>query len=906
MNKQSFNHLLVVASTMSLIAGSQAVYAQQTADAAAEAPVEEIMVTGFRASLKNSMDIKRSSESIVEAVSSEDIGKLPDKSIADSLMRLPGLATQRLNGRAQVISVRGFSPDFSETLLNGRQQASTNSGRRIEYDQYPAEFTSAAVVYKSPDASVIGQGIAATIDLQTIRPLKYGHQAIQVSARYEENDREPLNSDATNKGNRVTLSYIDQFNDETLGLSIAVSHTDSPTQGEKFNAWGYPNVTDGGPYVIGGVKPFVQSDTVKRDSVIGTLEFTPSDTFSSSVDFFYSEFEEEQLLRGIELPLQWSSAQLQPGYIVDQEANVVTSGTFANVQGVIRSDATLTDATLYSIGWNTKFALGDDWQGEVDLNRSSADRDDEILENYSGYIDGPDTLSFNTTSGGTKFTSTLDYTDASKIRITNLQGWGGDFVPRQIGYDSLPHMDEELNQLKLSASRDLDFGPISKIQVGAAKDTRKKTIDGREQYYFGPHLDSDNNPIFSPLPSKTSVTDLSFIGLGSIISYDPLLPKKEGLYEVVQATRADVLASITSIEEDVTTLFLKAGINSELLGIPVKGNLGVQFVYTDQQSDGSSTSSIDNQLIVLDQSGGDTYSNTLPSLNLTFEITDEDAIKLAAARSLSRPNMVYMTASSQYSFSVINNQIDDVSIETSPWSASGGNPKLRPWIADGVDVSYEHYFDDALGYWSLTGFYKDLKSYVFNDATLMDFSDFAVPAGQTPKMYEGTNTVPTNGSGGYVKGLEATLSITGEMFSDYLAGFGAVYTTSYTDSNIQPANTVSNRLPGLSKRVRGLQLYYERDGLSLRVSQNYRSDFLGDFTSNIGTPEQRIINETTLLDAQIGYTFQGGALDGFAVTLQGYNLNDEPTVSTVDGDQLRVIDYQSYGRSYALNLTYKF
>jgi iron complex outermembrane receptor protein len=279
---------------------------------------------------------------------------------------------------------------------------------------------------------------------------------------------------------------------------------------------------------------------------------------------------------------------------------------------------------------------------------------------------------------------------------------------------------------------------------------------------------------------------------------------------------------------------------------------------------------------------------------------------LAAARTLSRPNMGAMTASSQYSFSTIANEIEDTTIETSPWSASGGNPKLRPWIADGSDISYEHYFDDSLGYVSLAGFYKNLKSYVFNDTTIMDFSEFPTPAGQTPKMYEGVNTVPTNGSGGYVRGLEFTVSLAGEMFSDYLSGFGAVYTASYTESNIQPANTVSNRMPGLSKNVRGLQFYYEENGFNIRFSQNYRSDFLGDFTSNIGTPEQRIINETTLLDAQIGYTFEDGTLDGFSVTLQGYNLNDEPTVSTVDGDQLRVIDYQSYGRSYALNLTYKY
>lgn len=901
MKKRTFNHLLAMASTIGLIAGSQTVYAQETAN-----ETEEILVTGFRASLEKSLEIKRASDSVVEAVSSEDIGKLPDKSITESLMRLPGLATQRVNGRAQVISVRGFSPDYNETLLNGRQQASTNGGRRVEFDQYPAEFASAALVYKTPDAAVIGQGIASTIDIQTIRPLTYGQQAILVSARYEQNEREPLNSDGSNEGNRATLSYVDQFNDDTLGVAFGFSHTDTPVQGEKFNAWGYPNAYDGGPYVIGGVKPFVQSSTLERDSVVATVEFAPSESFSSTLDVFYSEFSEDQLLRGIELPLQWSSAQLQPDYIVDEVANVITSGQFKNVQGVIRNDATFTDSTVYSVGWNTKFSLTDNWEAEVDLHRSVADREDEILENYSGYVAGTDTLTFNTNTNGSTFTPAVDYSDASKIRITNLQGWGGDFVKRQIGYDSMPLLDEELNQLKLSASRDLDFGIFNKIQVGAAYDKRDKTIDGREQYYFGPHLDANGEPIFSPLPSQTGLTDLSFIGMGSIISYDPLAPKREGLYQIIQATRADVLTAITSIEEEVTTFFVKASIDTTWADIPVKGNIGTQVVSTDQMSAGNSASGQQNSLVVVAQEGGDSYTEVLPTMNLTFHVSDKDSVKVAAARSLSRPNMGAMSASSQFNFSPVANSIPGTDIDTTPWTANGGNPKLRPWIADGYDVSYEHYFDDSLGYWSVAGFYKELQSYVFNDATVMDFSDFPVPEGQTPKMYEGINNVPTNGDGGNAKGLELTLSLSGELLSDYLAGFGAVFTSSFTDSNIQPANTASNRLPGLSKKVTGIQFYYENNGFSARVSQNYRSSFLGDFTSNIGSPEQRIVSETTLVDAQIGYTFESGALEGVGISLQAYNLNDEPIVSTIDGDTLRTIDYQSYGPSYAVNVNYKF
>jgi iron complex outermembrane receptor protein len=125
-----------------------------------EETIEVIEVKGFRQSLASSIAIKQESTSFVEAISAEDIGKLPDVSIAESLSRLPGLAGQRVNGRAQVISIRGMGPDFTTTLLNGRQQASSGDNRAPEFDQYPSELINGAVVYKSADASVVGMGLA--------------------------------------------------------------------------------------------------------------------------------------------------------------------------------------------------------------------------------------------------------------------------------------------------------------------------------------------------------------------------------------------------------------------------------------------------------------------------------------------------------------------------------------------------------------------------------------------------------------------------------------------------------------------------------------------------------------------------------------------------------------------------
>ncbi len=205
----------------------------------------EIVVTGIRGAINNSVQAKKENTSIVEVVSAEDIGKLPDLSIAESLSRLPGLATQRLDGRANVVSIRGLAPDFTTTLLNGREQVSASNNRGVELDQYPSELLNGAIVYKTPDASLIGQALGGTIDMRTVRPLAYGKRAIAVGARFEMNDLGKLNPDISDKGYRANISYIDQNADGTLGWAIGYARMQSPTAEERFNAWGYPELTDG-------------------------------------------------------------------------------------------------------------------------------------------------------------------------------------------------------------------------------------------------------------------------------------------------------------------------------------------------------------------------------------------------------------------------------------------------------------------------------------------------------------------------------------------------------------------------------------------------------------------------------------------------------------------------------------
>ena len=244
----------VAAGCAALLLSSTSAYAQQTDTPSLGA----VTVTGIRKGIEDAISVKKNADSIVESISAEDIGKLPDNSIAESIARLPGLSAQRVAGRAQVISVRGLSPDFATTLLNGREQVSTGDNRSVEFDQYPSELLSGVTVYKTPDAGLVGQGLSGTLDMQTVRPLSFGSQVVSFNGRLSQNSLGSA-ANAKSTGNRFSASYIDQFADRTIGVAIGFAHQETPiaeNQVGLYEPWevqGRPGVAPGS-YITDGIK----------------------------------------------------------------------------------------------------------------------------------------------------------------------------------------------------------------------------------------------------------------------------------------------------------------------------------------------------------------------------------------------------------------------------------------------------------------------------------------------------------------------------------------------------------------------------------------------------------------------------------------------------------------------------
>ena len=902
------------ATGLALLLTAGAVHAQDTT-ASSPDTVEEITVTGIRAGIENAIALKKSSSSIVEAVSAEDIGKLPDTSIAESLARLPGLTAQRLDGRAQSISIRGLGPDYNTVLLNGREQVSTGDNRGVEFDQYPSEILSGVLVYKTPDAALIGQGLAGTADLQTIRPLKYGKKVLSANARYEFNSEDKLNPDGKDTGHRLSATFVDQFLNDTLGVAVAVSDISTPTQSRRFNAWGYPT-TASGDLVIGGAKPYVQSNNLKRTGVIGVLEYSPTDKFRTSLDLYYSKFREKQILRGIELPLFWSSATLQPGYTA--EGGLITNGTYTGVKGVMRNDLNTRHTTLKSAGWNIAYDTDNGWTLAADLSHSDAKRSDVIFESYSGTgpsgVGATDTMTFHTTPGaGTTFGSSLDYTDSTLFVLTDPQGWGAGAAGgalTQAGFYNTPSIKDELNAIRLSAKRDLAWGPINKVEFGYNASRREKSKQVHESFLtFGGRI-ADGAPLSRAIPKEALIgtVSLNLIGIKAMLAYDPTYLLDNGVYTLIADQNPAVQTRNWAAKEDVQIAYAKFNIDSTVGSIPVTGNTGLQVVHTDQSSTGTRVNPADTAHPA-NNDGGDKYTYVLPSLNLTFDLSNETFLRFGAARTLARARMDELRASQSFNMNAGN--LTSTDPNNSYFSTDGGNPTLRPYIADGVDLSLEKYFGRS-AYISAAAYYKKLSNFVNSSSShLEDFSALVPllsPAQQAALgTTKGLAKGPENGKGGYIRGVELSASVTGDIFFEPLRNFGLIISGSYTDSSVKlDENSGPIAMPGLSKTVINTTFYYENNGFNARISNRYRSKFLGEVAGLSAARIYRTVDTESVLDAQIGYEFRQGPLDGLSLLLQANNITDEPFKTYENGDPRRTIDYQKYGTTYMVGVSYRF
>ncbi|MEQ7420246.1 TonB-dependent receptor [Xanthomonas campestris pv. campestris] len=884
---------------------------EQNAGAVTE--LDKVQVTGLRRAIEGAISVKRDSTSIVEAISAEDIGRLPDVSIAESLARLPGLAAQRVAGRAQVISVRGLSPDFSTTLLNGREVVSTGDNRSVEFDQYPSELVSGVTVYKTPDAGLVGQGLSGTVDMQTARPLSYNERVIAIGGRYQRNSLgKAANVDPY--GNRFNVSYIDQFADRTIGLTIGYAHTDMPIQENQvglYEPWQQvnaqrqrPGVADG-VYFSDGIKALRRTGNQKRDGVMATLQYRPSNAWTSTLDAFHTEAEQIDTANQFELNLSNYNGGYTPGLNITDvrvnDRNTFLGGNASGVYPLVRGMYNKREDKIDAFGWNNEITAGA-VKIVADLNYSKATRDELNLENNLQLAPMPqlDTVGVAVNGNGfSQLSPGLNYSNPDALFLTNTI-YGS-------GYGKVPRVEDVLKGARLQASFPMPeaLSWFSDLDVGvnyAHREKQKTQPEGNITLGAQGEATVAADLQYAPV-------NLGFAGIGALPAWN--VPAAVSRYMLFNPSddASFLVSKAWTVEEKITTAWLRANLDTEWGVVGVRGNIGVQLQSADQSSQANywdASQPVGSEVRPIDD--GKTYRDWLPSLNLAFQFPYEQTLRFALAKQVARPRVDQLRASLEFG----------VDTSTGRPGASGGNPMLDPWRANALDISYEKYFTDR-AYVAAAFFYKDLKSYIYTQSRdNYDFSalvaGYVPPPGSAPVLTTGTFSAPFNGKGGTLRGLELTASLPLDLVFAPLEGFGIQASATFNDSDVQirdpeSASSVGDgaiSLPGLSKRVYNLTAYYEHKGFEARVSQRRRSDFIGEIGNFNGNRTLRYVVGENITDAQISYNFADtSSLAGLTLLLQASNLSNSP-YRTYAETKDRPLEYIEWGRTFVLGVNYKF
>lgn len=926
----------------SAFSASTVTHAQSSPEASAPASVvEEVVVTGFRQSVLNAIDAKRFADTVTENISADDLGSLPDVSMADALTRLPGVSAVRTGGQASEINIRGMAGGFVFTTLNGREQVSTSGQRNIEFEQYPSELISQAAVYKSPKASLIEGGVAGTVELKTSSPLAMEEDArLTINARGMVNDRADEVYDAQDIGHRFSVSYQTKMADDTLGLGLGFARLYQPSVATQFVGFSYRNREAGARDVNGdgqldalsyGFELQHRGGEETRDGLMGVLEWQPNDNLTVRADYYQSKFDTEAFARGFRFQNLFQGAVYNPVLTTD---NTMIGGTINRTRDTnVIVQTTNDDNTDYdevkSYGLFVEW-VNDQWTLSADISSSEAD---------SNFVNGVGWgLLFEDASASAPVVET-DVSVAYQLNGLNLPdiGFNQDYTDLNKMMLAKWGVYPYLNTDKVDAAKfDIRFefsdnAIFSSVEVGARVSDRHYTNE-RGVYQFGNDFGAYGAGEAPLKLTSDLATVVNFSGeFGYFPSYLAIdmdkalsqwLPAGEGM-PVKSWADSWTMTQSGSVDEKVTAAYVQLNIDTEIGGRGLLGNIGVRAVKSDQSSIGlrdvdgnvqAGAVAISDDLGVINNEYalvefGQTYTDYLPSLNLNYLITDNSQLRFAAAKVMSRPPIKRLQADESVNIS------DD-----GYFSASSNNsPLLDPFYANQYDLSFEHYFEEGDGAFVAALFYKDILGFI-NNIRIDPYDFIADPAYDVPTYVPGTepgnensyppvnvingslDTVINNTEGGFIQGVELAFTKTFDNLPGMWSGLGFSGSYSYTESNINfqtdlSGGTVDITLPGLSDEVLSATLFYDYEAFSTRVNVRQRSAFVSE---QVAVETQlAFFDKETVIDYQASYQVN----DNLQVLFQVNNLTDEPT-KTYFNQPSQTGTLQFFGRQLFLGVSY--
>ncbi|MDC9510669.1 TonB-dependent receptor [Pseudoalteromonas sp. Angola-4] len=918
--------------------------------------LEIIEVRGFSRSLIQSLNQKRFSDTVSEQISADDLGALPDISMADALTRLPGISAVRTGGQAAQINIRGLSGGFVFSTLNGREQVSTSGSRSIEFDQYPSELISSAAVYKSPKASLIEGGVAGTVELETASPLNNDqtHKFV-ANVRGMYNDRASEVSDATEFGDRISFSYQGKYLDDTLGVALGYARLFQPSVATQFIGLAYNDTKDvdgaandtNGPlanpeneYISEGFELQHLGGEETRNGYLAAIEWAPVDNFTLKGDAFLSRFDKESFARGLRVKLggptaAYANAQLDGNAVIGAAVNR-TSQSYTRVE-IVNDDNQDFDEV-------DSFGVNADWQvtdrlnvnADVSLSRAKSNFRNGLLWSLVAEDANAETPVFDNNVA-------INY----QLNGLNLPDVGFNQAPAFSDIDRVmvskygiypDQTEDEVTAFRLDFKYELESDIFSSVEFGARYSDREYSRKRSVFEYGNDGAFSATQPPLRLTDDMASVVDwqgeFSYFPSYLAIDLDKALNAwfPDGTPEPVQtwgnADGVDDAQGYTtnyswsvlqsgSVFEDVLAAYVMVNINTQIAGLDLSGNVGIRRIETDQSATVLENVAGDARLgaqNIVDENGivnnlyapnvlGTKYTDYLPSLNLNLQLNDNSLVRFAAAKVMSRAPINRLAGDASANVS------DDGIINGS----STNNPFLKPFYADQYDLSYEYYFEEGNGTIAAALFYKNIDSFVEtlsienfdfkgNGFNVPDFIEDPVSGEQVATTNGIYTTAVNNGEGGYIRGLELAYTQVFSFLPSPFNGLGANASYSYTESEIESitslgGDTLAQSLPGLSNNVLNATVFYALDDFETRLNVRYRDEFVSE---QVAINEQVVnFDAETVVDFQTSYRFS----DSLTMLLQVNNLTDEPTQSYFGSEQ-RTGTTQYFGRQFYLGFTY--
>lgn len=907
--------------------------------------IEEVVVTGFRESLNAALADKRAAVGAVDAIVAEDIADFPDLNLAESIQRVPGVSIARDAGEGRQISVRGLGPQFTRVRINGMEAMSANGGtdaaggtnrdRSFDFNTFASELFNSITVRKTAAAETEEGSLGATVDLRSARPFDYDGFTVVTSAQASYND---ISEDIDPRG---AFLISDTFAEGKFGALLSVAYTERKLldegssavrwqNGLATNANGTPNTSG----YFGSLAPGLTSVTLaqmnaafrpriprydvyehdqERLGVTASLQWQVAENTLLSLDGMFANFKAERSELFLEAPVFSTGGASAMNAVVVRDAvidptNTIVYGVFDNVD--IRSEARFdkleTDFTHLTLHGEHSFTDTVRVSGLVGYSEAEHDNpvqttllfDRNNVAGYSYDFRGNNRLPV-ITYGNAAVADPSAWT-LSQIRLRPQRS---ENTFKTVSFDVAWDVTDVVTLKAGPQYKKFEFDSLSLVRSNGTTANQEAVLSTAVR----------NTPISSYSELARISNNLNVPGATPTAWIVPDIDQAAALFNLYDRSVFPLgiepaLGNNYSVEEEDTGGYVQADFKTEVLGRPLRANVGVRYVETKQKSTGYSPN---NPPILL--SAERTYDDTLPSLNVAVDVTDEFVVRASAAKVMVRPNGGGQTVGLG-----ILAPGAATSIAGGNKTLTVGNAFLDPYRAKAYDLSFEWYFAEE-SLLSLALFQKDIDSFVqiMRSTGTFDTNPLGLP-NSVAILACGTTipdpatclagwqfAVPTNTDGGDLTGFEISYQQPFSFLPGFWSNFGLILNYTGVESEIKyvtPTNTtVENDLTGLSKSAYNATLYWENEIVSARVSAAYRDAYL---TTVPGRNDNNVegTEETLSIDASASWTVTP-QLD---LTLEALNLTDEFQDQYVDSAGDRLSYYHHQGRQYLLGARYKF